>query len=163
MLLAQDPTFYRSVHLGGVENIKLQKEALEKEKVRESFLPTDISPGTAYRCWRGEGARQPTAAHVDACLNNWPGGQAEWLSKVVVDSIDFKVNKMVVKDRPAQMERTDDILADPPKKLALRLVRNAHLPSGKVSDMHIHVPTQAVGRGRVQGGCQGVGQQRALS
>lgn len=51
MLLAQDPTFYRSVHLGGVENIKLQKEALEKEKVREvHFYLSDISTCTASRC-----------------------------------------------------------------------------------------------------------------
>jgi hypothetical protein len=95
-------------------------------------------------------------------LNNLSGGQAEWLSKVVVDSIDFKVNKMVVKDRPAQMERTDDILADPPKKLALRLVRNAHLPSGKVSHIHIYV-FRGVGRRHLQGGRQGMSKKGALS
>lgn len=67
--------------------------------------------------------------------------QADWLAGVVVDSLDFKVTKMVVKDRPQQLDRTTDILNDPPKKRAFKKVRNAHLPSGKVSP-----PTQATPR-----------------
>jgi len=33
MTLRNNPDFYRSVHLAGVENARLQKEAAEKEKV----------------------------------------------------------------------------------------------------------------------------------
>lgn len=58
--------------------------------------------------------------------------QADWLSRVVVDTLDFKIGRMLVKDKPWPVERATDILRGPAKKLALRKVRRARLPSGKV-------------------------------
>lgn len=48
----------------------------------------------------------------------------EWLSKVVVDDIEFKT--YIPKD-----DKCGDILGLPVKKYALKMVRNCHLPSGK--------------------------------
>ena len=52
-------------------------------------------------------------------------------SKVVVDSLDFKVGNFLQIDRPSQTDRNEDILHGPVKSKALRIVRNAKLPSGK--------------------------------
>ena len=52
----------------------------------------------------------------------------EWASRVIVDDPVFKVGGFLQKDRPDACDRTSDILKDPPKKYALKLVRNAKLP-----------------------------------
>ena len=64
-------------------------------------------------------------------------------SKVCVDSLDFKVDGFNVEasrtnrnsrfnhEAPLQLDRTKDILHLPVKSKALRIVRNAKLPSGK--------------------------------
>jgi len=54
-----------------------------------------------------------------------------WMSKVVVDNVDFKVGRLKVKDKPSQMDRAKDILDGPVYKKSLQIVRNAKLPSGK--------------------------------
>ena len=53
-------------------------------------------------------------------------------SKVVVDSLDFKVGNFLQIDRPNQTDRKEDILHGPVMSKALRIVRNARLPSGKL-------------------------------
>lgn len=53
----------------------------------------------------------------------------EWLEKVVVDDIEFK--PYIPFGEGAQADKCGDILADPPKKLSLKMVRNVKLPSGK--------------------------------
>ena len=50
---------------------------------------------------------------------------------MIVDDPVFKVGGFLQKDRPDACDRTSDILKDPPKKYALKLVRNAKLPSGR--------------------------------
>lgn len=54
-----------------------------------------------------------------------------WRSKVVVDDLTFHVAGYLVKDKPGQLDRRQDILRGRPIKRALRMVRNAKLPSGK--------------------------------
>lgn len=54
-----------------------------------------------------------------------------WKSKVVVDHLDFKVGGYNVRDRPLQINKTDDILKGPALSKGIRIVRNAKLPSGK--------------------------------
>ena len=54
-----------------------------------------------------------------------------WKSKVVVDSLDFKVGGFTTRDKPMQSSKTDDILKGPVLNKAMRIVRNARLPSGK--------------------------------
>ena len=54
-----------------------------------------------------------------------------WKSKVVVDSLDFKVGGFTTRDKPLQSSKTDDILKGPVSNKALKIVRNARLPSGK--------------------------------
>lgn len=54
-----------------------------------------------------------------------------WKSKVVVDSLSFRVDGFQNRDRTLQLDRTADILHDPPMTRALKKVRNARLPSGK--------------------------------
>jgi len=54
-----------------------------------------------------------------------------WRAKVVVDSLDFKVGGFVSRDRPLQMDRTQDILKGPPLHKPLKILHNARLPSGK--------------------------------
>ena len=111
MKLAQNPAFYKSVHLGGVENLRLQKETLEEEKVaKESVASFGLISG--------------------ADLSMPP--QAEWLAKVVVDSLDFKLTRMVVKDKPLQLDRATDILTGAAQKQFFRKLRKAYQISGKV-------------------------------
>ena len=57
--------------------------------------------------------------------------EAAWQAKVVVDHLDFKVGGFNVRDRPLQMNRTDDVVKGPVKNKPLLMVRNAKLPSGK--------------------------------
>ena len=57
--------------------------------------------------------------------------EEEWKSRVVVDDVDFKVGNFLQKDRPSQLDRTNDILDGPALSTALKIVRNAKLPSGK--------------------------------
>merc|ERR1719198_1497069 len=64
-------------------------------------------------------------------------------SKVVVDSLDFKVDGFNIEasrtnrtnrfdhEAPLQLDKTRDILHMPVKSKAMRIVRNAKLPSGK--------------------------------
>ena len=52
-------------------------------------------------------------------------------SRVVVDSLDIKIGRFLQIDTPNQTDRLRDILQDPPKKLSLKKVHNATLPSGK--------------------------------
>jgi hypothetical protein len=47
----------------------------------------------------------------------------EWESKVVVDHIDFKMCGFKIRDKPLQMNRTEDILHGEPKKEALQFLR----------------------------------------
>lgn len=54
-------------------------------------------------------------------------------SKLVVDTLDFKVGRYCQIDTPNQADRLKDILHNPPKALFLKKVRNAKLPSGKMS------------------------------
>lgn len=53
----------------------------------------------------------------------------DWLSKVVVDDIEFKT--YIPKGGASQGDKCGDILELPVKKYALKMVRNCHLPSGK--------------------------------
>lgn len=53
----------------------------------------------------------------------------DWLSKVVVDDIEFK--PYIPKGGASQGDKCGDILDLPVKKYALKMVRNCHLPSGK--------------------------------
>ena len=57
--------------------------------------------------------------------------EALFRSKVVVDSLDFKVGNFLQIDRPSQTDRNKEILHGPVKSRALKIVRNAKLPSGK--------------------------------
>jgi len=54
-----------------------------------------------------------------------------WQAKVVVDDLDFKVGGFVQRDKVLQINKTADILKGAVQSKALRLVRNATLPSGK--------------------------------
>mmetsp|Transcript_23714 Transcript_23714/g.82016 ORF Transcript_23714/g.82016 Transcript_23714/m.82016 type:complete len:477 (+) Transcript_23714:2602-4032(+) len=58
-----------------------------------------------------------------------------WRCKVVVDSLDFKIDGFSQKDRPSQTDRGSDILHGAVHSKALRIVRNARLPSGKVATL----------------------------
>ena len=57
----------------------------------------------------------------------------EWASHVVVDDPSFYVGGFLVKDKVNPCDRCADILRDPPQKKSLLMVRNARLPSGKVT------------------------------
>lgn len=50
-----------------------------------------------------------------------------------MDDINFRVGNFSVRDTPLQTDRFKDILHAPVKKKAFKIVRNARLPSGKVS------------------------------
>uniref|UniRef100_A0A7S1U4M0 Uncharacterized protein n=1 Tax=Phaeomonas parva TaxID=124430 RepID=A0A7S1U4M0_9STRA len=54
-----------------------------------------------------------------------------WRSKIAVDDLHFHVGNFNIRDRPMQTERRNDILHGKVKNKALRIVRNAKLPSGK--------------------------------
>lgn len=47
-----------------------------------------------------------------------------WKSKMVVDTLDFKVGNFNVKDKAAQWQRYDDILKDEPKTKAFKILRS---------------------------------------
>ena len=47
----------------------------------------------------------------------------KWKSKVVVDTLDFKVGNFKVKDKAAQWQRHEDILKDEPKTKAFKILR----------------------------------------
>lgn len=53
-----------------------------------------------------------------------------WKSKVVVDSLDFKVGGYNTRDKPLQTAKIEDILKGPAMKVSLKMVRNCKLPSG---------------------------------
>ncbi len=46
-----------------------------------------------------------------------------WMSKVVVDDLAFKIGGFLIKDTPNPVERTRDILKDPPKRKELKFLR----------------------------------------
>lgn len=56
----------------------------------------------------------------------------DFRSKVVVDTLDFKIGRYCQIDCPSQTDRLRDILHNPPEALFLKSVRNARLPSGKM-------------------------------
>lgn len=84
----KDRDFFKSVHLGGAEALRLVQEAQEKEK-------------------------------------------ADWKSKVVVATEDFKVGGFSVRDRPIQMDRAGDILDGEVKHHALKHLRSLKSTTGK--------------------------------
>lgn len=57
--------------------------------------------------------------------------KADWQAKVVVDSLDFKVGGMKVRDRPIQMDRATDILHDEAKRETLKHLRELKSHRGK--------------------------------
>ena len=57
----------------------------------------------------------------------------DWAAKVVVENTSFQVGKFNVRDRPMQLDRTDDILHDEPKRRDLKTLRHKTSKStGKV-------------------------------
>jgi len=54
-----------------------------------------------------------------------------WESKVIVDTIDFKISGLVVHDKTFQFNRTNDILKDEPKRESLIHMRNKITEKGK--------------------------------
>lgn len=54
-----------------------------------------------------------------------------WHDKVVVDHLDMKVGGFNQKDRPSQLDRTEDILKSEPKDLALKKLREMKSSTGK--------------------------------
>eukprot|EP01038_Epipyxis_sp_PR26KG_P013134 gene13134-17601_t len=59
-----------------------------------------------------------------------------WKSKVVVDSIDFKMSGFKIRDVPLQMDRTKDILKSEPKKESLKFIRTMHNSKGRDISYH---------------------------
>lgn len=55
----------------------------------------------------------------------------EWLDKVVVDSLSFKIGGFLVKDKASQIDRYTDILKDPPNRIALNHLRTRKSQGGK--------------------------------
>jgi hypothetical protein len=54
-----------------------------------------------------------------------------WHGKVVVDTLDMKVGGFNQKEKPSQLDRTEDILKGEPKDLSLKKLREMKSASGK--------------------------------
>ena len=90
---------------------------------------TDVPPAYDSRTYYKSVHLEPDKAANDKARKEKL--HEEWASRVIVDDPVFKVGGFLQKDRPDACDRTSDILKDPPKKYALKLVRNAKLPSGR--------------------------------
>lgn len=102
--------FYKSIHLGGVEAISQQREAAAKEKVTR-------------KPWRLALLFALAACSRLSSKYSVISTQADWLAKVKVDTLDFKMVRLLSKDRPYQLDRATDILALPANKKIFKKVR----------------------------------------
>ena len=65
----------------------------------------------------------------------------DWAAKVVVEDTSFQVGKFNVRDRPMQLDRTDDILRDEPQRRDLKTLR--HKTSKSTGKVRRHAPGPA--------------------
>ncbi len=65
----------------------------------------------------------------------------EWLDAVIVDSIHYQPHYGEKGSKPSQLGKLEDILANPPRKLGLKVVHRAKLPSGKRVPLKVPPPS----------------------
>lgn len=109
-LKQKDPNFFRSVHVGGVEQAQLAADAKIKEK--EVYC-------------RIIGYTYLAVFYVYLFVDQ------DWAKKVVVEHTDFKVGGYKVRDTPLQNDRAKDILKDEPKRLVLKMLYDRVSHTGK--------------------------------